>query len=102
MSPDLNSHKNITELINHLKSLNSTLRRGTQRQAIRMLLKDLELMIQATPSEMMSSSQVKILLLLLVTIQEQIFDIDERIHFIEDKLIALQDALDASSSRQRV
>ena len=102
MNPDPDSQKNITELINHLKSLNSTLRRGTQRQAIRMLLKDLELMIQATPSESMNSSQVKILLLLLVTIQEQIFDIAERMHFIEDQLVALQDAVDTTSGRHRV
>ena len=101
MNPDPDSQKNITELINHLKSLNSTLRRGTQRQAIRMLLKDLEIMLQVTPSEKMNSSQVKILLLLLVTIQEQIFDISERIHFIEEKLDTLQDALETSSSRQR-
>jgi len=102
MTSNPEPQKNITELITHLKSLNSTLRRGTQRQAIRMLLKDLELMIQATPSEMMNSSQVKILLLLLVTIQEQIFDIDERIHFIEDKLVALQDVVDTTGSRHRV
>ena len=96
------SHENLPELITHLKRLNSSLRRGTQRKAIRTLLKDLDLMTKAIPAEMTTTSPVQMLLLLLVALQEQISEIDERIQFLEEKFLALQDALEASSSRQRV
>jgi len=102
MNTDQGAQEEPTALIDCLKNFGIMLRRGTQRKAVRTLVKELDVMMKAVPPETFATSQVGVLLALLISLQESISDIEERLFTIEERLVTLQEQIDTPSGKRRV
>lgn len=98
MNTDQGGQEELTELIASLKNFGNVLMRGTQRKAVRTLMKELNLMMKAIPPEAFATPQMGVLLALSISFQEQISDIEERLNSLEENLETLQKRLEERSS----
>jgi len=103
MNTEQPTQSGLTDLDDQLTKLGTLLRRGTQRKAVRRLLKGLDLIQKTISSDGIEPSQVSGILLLIITLQEHVMDIDHRIATMEDQVITLQEQVELSaSSRHRI
>ncbi len=100
MNTEQPTQSGLTDLVDQLTKLGTLLRRGTQRKAVRRLLKGLDLMRKNISSDEIEPSQVSGILSIIITLQEHVMDIDHRIATMEDQVITLQEQVELSASSQ--
>ncbi len=100
MNTEQPTQSGLTDLVEQLTELGTLLKRGTQRKAVRQLLKGLDLMRKTITSDVIEPSQVSGFLTLIIALQEHVMDIDHRIATIEDQVITLQEQVELSASSQ--